>query len=411
MGKAIVIASFIICVFFNVFLNSFDVYSDTALAYKTLTFDLGDSLLLSGCRVCHDKEDADVFTSIDRSKFQCNQCLTVNKDFQCGNNFEILDKIHELQQGNTCNDERFNLKWTLKRNPLEVEFHIDESRTCDSLKHFCCIENTKNITKKEPFDHLDKRIVAINTNLEPKIKSFIGYATYVLSGQKSSWYCQKLITNEYDILEKYSSSLIQSHKTKLSTRNKSELNVKFVKNSDDKLIIKNGFSFNDDCGMLITSDIDVSNNGEKTCKSDSCLVHLQSLKYNFNISSVDDWRKATFFEYGRKLGGKTCQLLRIYGIAYIVPIVVTLTFNLLVYLEEIKNGTTFKIEVVFVILQFYPQWKTIRFLLEYLYYQNEVQFANSRKNFDATLGGLEPYLEAAFQVGHIYFIAFFKNHD
>ena len=406
MGKAIVIASFTICVFFNVFLNSFDVYSDTALAYKTLTFNLGDSLLLSGCRVCHDKDDKDVFTSTNRS---CHQCLTVNKDFQCGNNFEILDKIHELQQVDTCNDERFNLKWTLKRKPLEAEFHIDESRICDSLKHFCCVENTMNTTEKGPLDHLDKRIVAFNTNLVPKINSFIGYDTYVLSGQKSSWYCQKLIANEYDILEKYLSSLIQLDKTKSSTRNKSELNVKFVKNSDGKLIIKDGFSFNEDCGMLITGDIDASNNGEKTCESDSCLVHLQSLKYNFNISSVRDWSKATFFEYGRKLGGKTCQLLRIYGIAYLVPIVVTLTFNLLVYLEEIKNGTASKIEVVFVILQFYPQWKTICFLWEYIYYQNEVQFTNSRKNFDATLGGLEPYLEAAFQVGHSYFIALPEN--
>ena len=41
MVKVAIIATFAMSLFFNVFLNSFDVYSDTALAYKTLTFDLG----------------------------------------------------------------------------------------------------------------------------------------------------------------------------------------------------------------------------------------------------------------------------------------------------------------------------------------------------------------------------------
>ena len=59
MGTATVIVSFIVCFIFNIFLNSFDVYSDTALAYNALTFNLGSSILLSGCRVCHGKDDKD----------------------------------------------------------------------------------------------------------------------------------------------------------------------------------------------------------------------------------------------------------------------------------------------------------------------------------------------------------------
>ena len=61
MGATTVIVSFIMCFIFNIFLNSFDVYSDTALAYNALTFNLGSSLLLSGCRVCHGKENKEVF--------------------------------------------------------------------------------------------------------------------------------------------------------------------------------------------------------------------------------------------------------------------------------------------------------------------------------------------------------------
>lgn len=403
MGKVTVIASFTLCLFFNVFLKTLDVYSDTALAYKTLTFNLGNSLLLSGCRVCHDKEDIDVFTSVNRA---CQQCVTVNKNFQCGNSFKILDKIHEFQQGDTCGGEHINLKWTLKTEPLEVEFYIDENTTCDPSRHFCCFKNVKNAVdtiQNGPLDNLDKRIVAFSTKEMPQMKNFLDYETFVLSGQISNWYCQKLITKEYDIIWKYVSSQIKSKNPTVSRTNKSEYYFKLSRTSEGTINIENGFSYKDECGMLITSGTNASNNGENTCKSDSCLVHLQSLKYNFNITSLDNWRKETFFEYGRKLGGKTCHLLRIYGIGYLVPIVVTLIFNALVFFEELKTSTTSKFEGVFVVLQFYPQWKTIRFLYEYLCYKNEVQLNNSRKYFDATLGGLEPYLEAAFQVRKITF--------
>ena len=69
MGKVTVIASFVVCITFNIFLNSFDVYSDTTLAFNTLTFNLGDSLLLGGCKVCHGKQDKDIY-SVKESKCQ-----------------------------------------------------------------------------------------------------------------------------------------------------------------------------------------------------------------------------------------------------------------------------------------------------------------------------------------------------
>ena len=94
MSTTTVIVSFIVCFTFNIFLNSFDVFSDTALAYNALTFNLGSSLLLSGCRVCHGKVNKDVFNYINGS---CQQCLTKNYHFGCGRSFEMLNKLNELQ--------------------------------------------------------------------------------------------------------------------------------------------------------------------------------------------------------------------------------------------------------------------------------------------------------------------------
>ena len=70
-----IIATFMMCIFFNVFLNSFDHYSDVTLAYETLNFDLGNSLLLSGCRVCHGKTASDIY-SVKKTKCQkCVKCV------------------------------------------------------------------------------------------------------------------------------------------------------------------------------------------------------------------------------------------------------------------------------------------------------------------------------------------------
>ena len=119
MGYATVIVSFIVCLSFNVFLNSFDVYSDILLSFNALTFDLGDSILLSGCRVCHGKDDNDIFRYKNKS---CQQCLVRSAIMSdkvvfhvddCGLSYEILNKIHVLEKKDTCENE-----------PLSLSFHF-----------------------------------------------------------------------------------------------------------------------------------------------------------------------------------------------------------------------------------------------------------------------------------------------
>ena len=113
MSTASIVISFAVCIFFNIFLNSFDVYSDTTLAYNTLTFQLGDSILLSGCSVCYGKKDEDVYNYKNRT---CQQCSTKSQSgFHCGGSHESLNKMQEIEEKNTCENESLALEF--KDNP------------------------------------------------------------------------------------------------------------------------------------------------------------------------------------------------------------------------------------------------------------------------------------------------------
>ena len=132
----------------NVFLPSFDIYSDMKLAYKIFTYNLGDSLLLAGCRVCQGKNETDIYTLKNKS---CQQCLTSSVDKGniyhnsinfCGDSYEFLDKIHELERRDTCENE--DLSMTFYYNKTTYSYIFKKER-CDSLNgvnsNQCCVEN------------------------------------------------------------------------------------------------------------------------------------------------------------------------------------------------------------------------------------------------------------------------------
>ena len=62
-----IIFIFVVRFALNIFLPSFDTYSDVNLAYKTFTFSLGESLLLTGCRVCQGKDETEIYTIKNKS--------------------------------------------------------------------------------------------------------------------------------------------------------------------------------------------------------------------------------------------------------------------------------------------------------------------------------------------------------
>ena len=147
-----VLLSFLLCIFINIFLNSFDVYSDTLLAYNSLTFNLGESVLLSGCQVCYRKEEKDVFGPKNSS---CKQCFIKNYNFQCGRDYKILNSIQELKNKDSC--EQKKLAFTYNHSSKSYDLRNEE---CNRAIDSCCVENANDTSISSSLSHLDKRILA-----------------------------------------------------------------------------------------------------------------------------------------------------------------------------------------------------------------------------------------------------------
>ena len=392
MSKASVVVSFVVCIIFNIFLNSFDVYSDTALAYNALTFNLGDSLLLSGCRACHGKDNIDVFNC--RNSF-CKQCLTKNHMFTCGRSFEMLDRLLELQNKHSCENEPFAFNFNASSKAYDFRNGV-----CNTTTDRCCVDNTGKPNLSTSLDSLDKRIIAYHTQESGFSRSKLRYDSYVLSAKLSNFHCQKEIKDYFNRSNAVFNNFINNNVTVLEYRNKSETSFKLVKSKNNKVSLENGFSYEDECGLLVTNKMNnyIQNNGENTCGCDPCLVHLQKLMYHLNISDLNDWKQNTFYGGGVKYGGQVCDLLWRFGLATLVPITLNMMFNLSVFLEDLHEGNAFKVEMIFVFILFYPQWRTLRFLGQYLYNRDEAQLNKSKDKFDVQVGSLEPFLESAFQV-------------
>ena len=312
MGKVTVIASFVVCIVFNIFLNSFDVYSDTALAVSALTFNLGDSILLSGCKVCHWKKDKDIY-SVKKSK--CQQCVTKNRVLHCGLSFEVLNKIDGLQQSNNCYNETFGVNWNKKEKSFDV---INNS--CDSLANVCCVKNTKEKIITSSLDHIDKRIFVSQPLGLKHVRNELDYEVYIMSG-RLSYYYREGVNFDYVNRSWINIKPFLKNITLLKKPNETEWLFTSKRTISGRINISNNFTSTDGCGILVkTKEKNYAKDNAVGCGHDSCLVHLQRLKRYSNISNLDDWKKQTFYARGVKLGGKTCHLLWQYGLASLVPI-------------------------------------------------------------------------------------------
>ena len=362
-------------------LHSFDVYFDIALAVKTLTFDLGESILLSGCRVCHGKTNEDVFSVRNNS---CYHCLTKNDAFRCGMSFEILTKLNEIEKTETCRNKRFGVGYNMKSKRYE-----SKNDSCCDVADTCCFENKQQNKVMNPLDKIDKRILALQTRRFIDIRDDIGFNIFLLSSKSSNFHCSNVFDNHYLI-----KNLAISKRSK-----ESEWFFKFSKSIDGNYILKEGFDSTDDCGLYNTSKQEryVGNNGE-TCDMDPCLIHLQSIKLMSNISDIDEWKQKTLLGWGIKFGGQVCHLLWIYGLASLAPILINSIYNLLVYFEDLKAGNATKIDIIFVMIALYPQVKCLKFLLHFSLHKDEKKLDKDKADYENQLGSLEPFLESTFQV-------------
>ena len=408
MGLGSVIVSFVTSIIFHVLLNSLDMYSDIGLAFRSLTFDLGESLLLSGCKVCYNKDDKDIYLVQNNS---CQQCLTLNYQFECGASFDILEQLPEFEKGESCKRKRFGLRYN------KISKNYDKrDETCNDYIDNCCVENGRQHERKDPFKNIDKRVLALQEDTFLNIRNTLQYDIFVLSSRLSWTDCQRVYRKYLGYTTSNAKSLkdknmktfyknrikhfLHKHIIKLKEANENEWSFKFRLSGDGTVIIEKGFNTNDECGIYITNKLKSNewrqNNGE-ICGSDKCLMHLKFLKWSENISNLADWKERTILKDGMKLGGKTCQILWQYGFASLVPILINLSFITLVYLEDLKLGNATKIEAIFVLMLLYPQIKCLKFLLQFFFHRDEKKLNGDKAEYDDRVGSLEPFLESAIQ--------------
>ena len=414
------------CIFFNVFLNSFDHYSDVTLAYEALNYDLGDSLLLSGCRVCHGKTASDIY-SVKKTK--CQKCVIENHDFQCGSDINVLEKLNKPQNSENCESDDIAARWNQSARNYNVINDNCESSKRNWTHHgkssygklSCCIKEietlkenasdfrTKNISN--PLDHLDKKILAHRHFFKSEGRHILNYDIYHLSAKFSIYTCSQVYAeyfHEYDWMNELDERNQNTAILNFLRRNiflkeeehETEWRYRFSEQRNGTFKVKKGFTTEDGCGFLVQRMQEklVQNNAEQTCGIDPCLLHLQSLKLTLNISNFDQWKHNTFFSHGKKVGGETCFLLWNYGVASLIPTALNWIFHIFIFVEDLKSGSASKFEFLFLTLLFYPQWKTIRFLTEYCFDKDETQLKDAQRSFCEQFGYVEPFLESGFQV-------------
>ena len=136
-----------------------------------------------------------------------------------------------------------------------------------------------------------------------------------------------------------------------------------------------------------------------SCNEDSCLTHLKALHLYTPMHDLTTWRKKTEFSGGTKVGGATCELLQIYGISILIPILLNLSFSIVVFIKNYRKQTANLFEIIPLLLLFYPQYKTIKFLCQYIFIHRDENLLNEEKEEnDRTVASLEPFLESCLQV-------------
>ena len=343
MGVVSVVSTFVMCILFNIFLPTGDVGSDVNLMFQALTFNLGESIELSGCRTCYHKSENQVYYS--EKGLQENECETClyDKKVVCGANHQFLNKLIELEgEKETClNSETF-------RFTNESKLEVGE---CDDANDACCVTNGKGMKKPNKVQRVDqlapKKLFYVCTSINSELDICF------VSGKASVFVCGNFVSSK-----EFQGRLPELLIKVLSSSSKQPIFFfPYSWNNQRWVVEDKNHSITDpeiECGLLFlhynSNDNDQQRYklpGYHYCNEDSCLTHLRSLHYLTSIHDLTQWRKKTDFYNGIKVGGVTCELLQIYGTCILIPVLLNLSFmfffNLLTMLEEDKGKKQYTI--------------------------------------------------------------------
>ena len=395
-----VLTIFSTAILFNVICPSGDVYSDLALMVNTLGFHLGESTLLSGCRVCYGKDDHDVYDDINRT---CQPCLTSkNDDFHLCFEFpRLVDIYNEMQKSKACTEE----KWRIHPK-IGTDTHSLTKGECLPTDD-CCLKNTNETIINSAFSNTDRKVLvyALKNDddymLNPSLFDSVHGRLNLLIGRSDYVSCAEMYQNvDMAQAELLINPLINTN-VPFKGNNLNELFFKMEKSNTTRVRLSLGFNFHDQCGIYVQPFEPIRSNGVKTCGDDSCFLHLRILHMFSKIHDLKSWKSETDFMHGKlKVGGKTCKLLRMNGWTLLIPILINSFFNIVIFFNDVKNEKATAYEVIPLLFLFYPQWKTLKILWNYVFkHRNQAKLDMDINEVDRDVGSLEPFLEAPFQVG------------
>ena len=388
MALGSVVTTFFICIIFNMLLPSGDVGSDVYLMYTTLTFNLGIGLKLLGCKLCYFKTEDDIYYNTRKFEHKnCNWCIK-EKDSVCGLYPKIMEKIISYESMDLCTPNQ-----TIRRTINSAY----EKGNCNINNDDCCLS-----TVQEKYNRIDIQ------NLDPK-KLFRCFSKKPLEycyvvGNTSFRNCMSLKEKAANF-KKQRTQLFRSFLS--SSTEKSLHFFDFVFDNNSVIIRKvDSLEYISDCGLLLQLSSKEVLDGPKPmeyCNEDSCLSHIKSLhSRSTKITDLSGWRANNDYVFGISVGGATCKMLQIYGLAMLFPILLNLGFNMNVFTEDVKHKNANFIELIPVIMLMYPQYKTLKILLRYaLFHRDENQLKYDKEEIERRISPLEPFLESCMQVSSI----------
>ena len=422
MGLTSVIVIFVTCILFNIILPTMDVGTDFDLMVQTLTFNLGDSLELEGCKSCYHKNEKDVYyPEKNLETDDCKICL-FDQYLRCGRNAAVLKEIRRFQDENeSCLDAvTFTVKeWYGPMNRLGHGTKF-EYRECDLAKDDCCVTRTRETKKENPILKLDRKKLfwpcyweySNNGPLSNLSKSFNDPNEFdhcQVSGKASPLYCSREESPKFREQLKKRRLLIEN-----SSKNETFFFYPYSLINGSVVIEEKNHSITDpkiNCGILFFRHkgnyeeqriIPTIRKYSHYCNEDICLTHLKALHRETSISDLKKWRKATEYFVGMKVGGLTCHILRIYGISMLFPIILTSCFNIELFVNDFRDQKASLFGIIPLIFFFYTQFKYIKILAQFLLiHRNESILNENKEEYDRRVANREAFLESCFQVqGH-----------
>ena len=422
MGLTSVIAIFVTCILFNIFLPTMDVGTDIELMVQTVTFDLGDSLELEGCKSCYHKNEKEVY--YPEKNLETNDCKICLYDqySRCGRNAAVLKEMRKFQDENeSClNTVTFAVKMTFNHDSGLSGSTKFEFRECDLTQDDCCVTRTREAKKENPIQKLDRKKLIWPCYWDYNNNGPLGILNKFLEDRNEFDHCQVSgnANQLYCTREGFPKFVEQVKKRRLLIENSSKNETIFFypySLINGSAIMKDrNHSITDpniECGILFfrhngnydEQRISATNSKyDHYCNEDVCLTHLKALHRGTSMTDLKKWRKGTEYFVGMKVGGLTCHILQIYGISMLFPIILTFCFNIELFVNDFRDQKASLFGIIPLIFFFYTQFKYIKILAQYLLiHRNESILNENKDEYDRTVANREAFLESCFQVhGH-----------